>query len=376
MFSNATKLFSLSGFDIKIDPSWLIIAALITWSLSQHYFPTALPGETDTVYLLMAIFATLLFFTSLLLHELAHSIVARRFNLRISGITLFLFGGVAELECEPQSPKAEFLVAMAGPAMSVTLSIGFFFLSWIALIAGELVVAASVLSYLSAINFILAVFNLVPAFPLDGGRMFRAFLWHRSGNLLLATKTASKAGVIFAFLLMGFGLLSLFQGAVVSALWQIMIGGFLLAAARENYQSQLMQAVFDNRTVGDVARPDPITVGPNVSLADFVNRIVLRNGLSFVPVVEDGVLLGHIDHAMLLGIDREHWSSTKVGDVFAGLDTASTVDPGTPVADLLKTISTTGMRKFLVVKDGKLIGVISLSDLARHLQLSDLMPAA
>ncbi len=376
MFSNAVKLFSINGFDIKIDPSWLVIFALISWSLSQHYFPTALPGETPVVYLTMAVIATLLFFVSLLLHEIAHSIVARRFGLPVVGIKLFLFGGVAEMEREPQSPRAEFIVAAAGPAMSVALSLGFLLLSRIAASTDGLAVVVQVLSYLAFINMMLAVFNLVPAFPLDGGRMFRAYLWHRGGSLLRATETAARAGTLFAFLLMGVGVASLFQGLIVPALWQILIGGFLLVAARASYQSQLVQVVFEKRTVGDLAHKRPVTVAPDVSLADFVNRTVLRHGLSFVPVVEDGVLLGYIDHAMILGIDREHWSSTQIGDVFAGLDAHSTVDPDMAVDDLLKIIATTGRRKFLVVKNGELVGVISLSDLTRHLQLSDLMPAA
>ncbi len=376
MFSNAVKLFSINGFDIKIDPSWLVIFALISWSLSQHYFPTALPGETPVVYLTMAVIATLLFFVSLLLHEIAHSIVARRFGLAVGGIKLFLFGGVAEIEREPQSPRAEFIIAAAGPAMSVALSIGFLLSSRIAASIVGLAVVAQVLSYLAFINMVLAVFNLVPAFPLDGGRIFRAYLWHRGGSLLRATETAARAGTLFAFLLMGFGVASLFQGLIVPALWQILIGGFLLVAARASYQSQLVQVVFEKRTVEDLAQKRPVTVAPDVSLADFVNRTVLRHGLSFVPVVEDGVLLGYIDHAMILGIDREHWSSTQIGDVFAGLDAHSTVDPDMAVDDLLKIIATTGRRKFLVVKNGELVGVISLSDLTRHLQLSDLMPAA
>lgn len=376
MFSNAVKLFSISGFDIKIDPSWLIIVVLIAWSLSQHYFPATLPGQTGSVYLSMAISATVLFFASLLLHELAHSVVARRFGVSVGGITLFLFGGVAELDAEPHSPKAEFLIAIAGPIMSIGLSVSFLFLSWIASLFGELIVVAKVFSYLATINFILAVFNLVPAFPLDGGRMLRAFLWSRSGSLLRATDKAAKAGILFAFVLMGFGVVSLFQGAIVSALWQIMIGGFLLVAARSAYQSQLLKVVFEKRTVGHVMQTRPITVAPDVSLATFVNQVVLRHGLSFVPVVEDGVLLGHIDHGMLSAIDRENWSSTQVGDVFAGLDTDTTVDPEMPIEELLKEIATTGRRKFLVADDRKLLGVISLSDLARHLQLSDLMSAA
>ena len=372
MFSNAVKLFAIRGFDIKIDPSWLVIAALITWSLSQHYFPTAFPGETGGIYLVMAVAAMLFFFASLLLHELAHSVVARRFGVPIGGITLFLFGGVAELEGEPQSANVEFWIALAGPMMSFCLSLAFGFLSWITGIWNGLEIVTAVLSYLAIVNAVLAVFNLVPAFPLDGGRILRAYLWNRHGDLLRATETAAKSGVIFAYLLMGLGLLALFQGAVIAALWQIMIGGFVLVAARTSYQNQLTRAVFGTRTVGDLMRRDPVTVGPEVMLAEFVNSVMLRHGLSFIPVVENDILLGHIDHEMLSGIDREHWSNTRVGDVFAGLDEASSVSPDLPARDLMSRILETGRRKFLVVREHDLLGVISLSDLVRHLQLSDL----
>ena len=211
MFSNAVKLFSIGGFEIKFDPSWLIVAALIAWSLYQGYFPNTLPGESAAVYLSMSVAATVLFFASLILHELAHSFVARRFGLTVGGITMFLFGGVAELEKEPRSPEVEFFVAIAGPAMSLALAASFLFMSWMVAFAGQLGAVTEVLSYLAAINLVLALFNLVPAFPLDGGRILRAYLWHRTGNLLSATEAAARSGVIFAFVLMGLGVLSLFK---------------------------------------------------------------------------------------------------------------------------------------------------------------------
>ena len=196
MFSNAVKLFAIRGFDIKFDPSWLIIAALITWSLSQNYFPQTFPDYSVTVYLLMGLAAMILFFASLLLHELAHSVIARQLGVPVGSITLFLFGGVAELEAEPQSASVEFWVALAGPIMSVLLAIGFWMLSWISSAADGLEVVTAVLTYLATINLVLALFNLVPAFPLDGGRIFRAYLWYRHGDALRATKTAAMSGVM------------------------------------------------------------------------------------------------------------------------------------------------------------------------------------
>ncbi|WP_195822680.1 site-2 protease family protein [Roseobacter sp. MH60115] len=373
MFSNAVKLFSINGFDIKLDPSWVLIAALITWSLSQGYFPSILPHQSAGTYLVMALIAMLCFFASLLLHELAHSIVARRLGVPIKGITLFLFGGVAELEAEPRSAAVEFWVALAGPAMSLALALGFWILAQLSEMLAAATPVSMVLGYLALINLILALFNLVPAFPLDGGRVLRAYLWHRKGDVLAATETAAQSGRVFAYVLMGFGLVALFNGAMVAGLWQIMIGFFVLMAARAAYQTQLAKAAFDNKTVVALMKRDPIVISPNMTLSEFVNRIMLRHNVSFVPVVEDGVLLGHMDQAVLAGIDRENWANTRVGDVFAGLDDQVSISGEMPVQDLMARIADTGRRKFLVVDGHRLMGVISLADLTHYLHMSDLL---
>jgi len=370
MFSNAVKIFTLNGFDIKLDPSWALIAALITWSLSQHYFPSVYPDQTGTTYVVMALAAMLCFFASLLLHELAHSVVGRRFGMRIKSITLFLFGGLAETENEPQSAGVEFWVALAGPAMSLCLAAGFWLLSAITARIAGLQSVTAVFSYLAVINLVLALFNMVPAFPLDGGRVLRAYLWNKTDDPLQATETAAKSGMAFAYVLMGLGLFALFQGAVVSALWQMMIGGFLLVAARSSYQTQLARSVFGKRTVAEIMHRDPIVVSPDATLTEFVNTIILHEGITFVPVVENGVLLGHIDQSMVRKIDRENWASTRVGDIFIGLDEAATIPADTSVQDLLERISSTGTRKFLVASGHNLLGVISLADLVRYLNWS------
>ncbi len=370
MFSNAVKLLTLNRFDIKVDPSWLIIAALITWSLSKQYFPATYPGQGGWIYLAMGLAAMLGFFMSLLLHELSHSIVARRFGLPIKGITLFLFGGVAEMEQEPQTASVELWVALAGPAMSLMLAFGFWVLAGVLSIipmSGEVV---QVMSYLAAVNLVLAIFNLVPAFPLDGGRVLRAYLWQRSGDILKATEIASKWGAAFAYVLMGQGIFSLFQGAQVAGLWQLLIGAFLLFAARGSYQNQLARTVFADKTVRALMVPNPVTVSPERTLSELVNLIMLRHRVSFVPVVENDVLLGHIDTAVLGGLDRENWANTRVGDVFVGLTDDVTVDPDMAVQDLMSRIAKHRQRKFLVVEDQRLLGVITLVDLLEYLNLS------
>lgn len=366
MFANAVKIFSIHDFDIKVDPSWLVIAGIITWSLSQQYFPTILPNVSSQTYLAMAIVAMLLFFASLILHELSHSIVARQLGVPINSITLFIFGGVAEMQAEPKTAKSEFWIALAGPVMSLCLAFTFWVSASVLSLAGQAVLAA-IASYLAVINLILAVFNLIPAFPLDGGRMLRAFLWDRSGDVLKATEIATKSGIVVGYALMSLGILALFQGAIGIGLWQILIGSFVLLAARAGYENQLARTVLDGRTVADLMYRDPITVGPNLTLSDFVDQVMLHHRVSFVPVVEASVLLGHIDWAVLSGIDQEHWGSTRVGDVFVGLDPASTIPHDFPARDLLAQMSKTGVRKYLVVDDHQLQGVITLSDFTRYL---------
>ncbi len=375
MFTNAVKLLSLNGFDIKVDPSWLIIAALVTWSLSQQYFPGVLPDVSGTVHLAMALMGMFGLFASLLLHELAHSVVARRAGVRVTSITLFIFGGVAELGAEPSSARDEFWIAIAGPVMSFSLAFGFWILGQAAVLMSSPLAFIEVVTYLAAINLVLAVFNMVPAFPLDGGRVLRAYLWHRTGNMLEATQIAARSGMLFGYFMMALGVLALFQGATGTGLWQLMIGGFVLIAARASYTSQLLRTAFKDKTVSALMTRDPVTVGPEMTLSAFVNQIMLRHRVSFVPVLENTVLLGHIDPSVLAGIDRENWANTRVGDVFAGLDAGVMIAPDLPIPELLNLIAQSGKRKFMVVSDHELLGVITLADVTAYLnhhQITDM----
>lgn len=367
MFSRAVRIFSLQGFDVKLDPSWLIIAALITWSLATQLFPQLSPDLHVSTYYTMAVIAMLAFFASLILHELAHSIVARSQGVEIKGITLFIFGGVAELGSEPPTAKSEFWIAIAGPIMSFALAAGFGFLSLIGRISDGLGPVVSVLSYLSIMNLILAAFNLLPAFPLDGGRVFRAYLWAKTGDLLAATRRATRIGVVFAYALMALGLMSLFHGNTTGGLWQIFIGVFLLFAARNTYQHQLVKTSLGKKTVAQMMTRDAIITDPEQTLSALVNQILLPHRKSFVPVVEEGVLLGAIDTSVLSGIDRDNWSTTQVGDVFYQIDAANTVEP-TAEADVVLARMAASRRTKLMVADGrKLLGVVTLSDLLGYL---------
>lgn len=375
MFSNAVKICTINNFEIRVDPSWLIIAGLVTWSLSQGYFPDVLPGRAGSVYLVMAVVAMLGLFASLLLHELAHSVVARRLGVPIKTITLFLFGGVAELEAEPKSARTEFWIAIAGPVMSAGLGVGFWTLSLIVAFGGAAAASVAVLSYLALVNIVLALFNLVPAFPLDGGRILRAYLWHRTGDALAATKAASQSGAFFGYLLMALGVLALFQGNVLAGIWYMLIGAFVLVAARSSYAMQRAQAAFEGTSVTALMCRTPVTVSPQVTLSELLHQVFLPRNISFAPVMEDGVLLGHIDRSVLSRIDQENWVTTRVGDVFVGLSDQVMIGPDVGIDVLFETIRKTNRRKFLVVQDHHLLGVITLSDLTRHLSLTPLSPS-
>lgn len=230
MFTRSFPLFSIFGFRISIDLSWFVLAALIVWSLATGLFPESLPERSAQTYYIMGTVAALGMFASIVFHELAHSLVARLYGIKIAGITLFIFGGVAELEDEPPTPKSEFLVAIAGPISSIVLGGALFLIASLFETSGPPEVLA-VLSYLTVINIVLAVFNLIPAFPLDGGRMLRAVLWWRQGSLWKATRLASLLGAALGIALMAFGAYNSFQGFLIGGMWQILIGYFVFNAA-------------------------------------------------------------------------------------------------------------------------------------------------
>ncbi|AHM04024.1 hypothetical protein roselon_01645 [Roseibacterium elongatum DSM 19469] len=365
MFSHSIRLFDLFGFEIRIDASWLLIAALIVWSLSSGYFPQVLPGLDPTGYLILSVVAMLGLFGSLILHELAHSLVARRYGLGVGGITLFLFGGVAQLEDEPQSAASEFWIAIAGPAMSFALAGAF---GLIALVAGD-GVAGMLVAYLASINLILAVFNLVPAFPLDGGRVLRAWLWNRSGDMLEATRKASTAGTVFALFLMGLGLFSVMSGGGIGGVWMGLIGLFVLNASRGTYQHLVTQTSLRGVRVSELMTSNPYCAQPDMTLADVADHVMLAHGVSFLPVVENGVLLGHVDTALMRAVPRAEWTRTAVGDVFAPLDDSTMIAAHAPAAEALDKLAGGGQRKLLVADGRRLQGVLSVRDLMGHISV-------
>lgn len=364
MFGHSVKLFDLFGFEIKVDASWLLIAGLIVWSLSTGYFPQVLPGLTQGGYIGLSVVAMLGLFGSLILHELAHALIARRDGLGTLGITLFLFGGVAELADEPKSAASEFRIAIAGPIMSFALA-GLFGLA--ALATGGAGVIGVLVSYLASINLVLAVFNLIPAFPLDGGRVLRAWLWQRSGDMLGATRKASGAGTVLAFGLMGLGLYSALSGGGIGGAWLVLIGFFVLNASRGAYQRLLVQDGLRGRRVAELMTPDPWTTAPEATLAEVADGVMLAHAVSFLPVVEGGAVVGYVDAGLMRAVPREDWGTATVGAVMAPVEAGCLIAPRASAEEALNRLAQGPHRKLVVVEGRQLRGVLSLRDLMGHI---------
>ncbi len=371
MWGRSIRIARLSGFDVKVDASWLLIASLVISSLATSYFPASLPDGQPMTHLAMAFIGLAGFFASILLHELAHAIIARGQGVRNSGVTLFMFGGVAEMADQLPTPLTEVWIAVAGPVASLGLALLLWCGARLAATAGAFEPGAAVLSALSMLNLTLGLGNLIPAFPLDGGRVLRAILWMRSGDLVGATRCATRLSALFSALLILFGLFIIFAGDTAGGLWPVVIGLFLLSAARTSYRAVQQAAERDGRKVADLMSRDPCTARPDQSLSELVNQVFLDRGFTFAPVIEDGVVLGYVDTHMVLRIDRENWATTVVDDVIESIGNENAVSPDLPGRELFDRISRTGRRKFMVVVGTTLVGVVTLSDLVSYLNVAE-----
>ncbi|HUZ46805.1 MAG TPA: site-2 protease family protein [Terriglobia bacterium] len=367
MFGRRITLFKMFGFAVRADGSWLVIAVLITWSLAVGMFPHRYPGLSKGEYWLMGLLGALLLFVSIVVHELAHSLVARRHGLAIKGITLFIFGGVAEMESEPPNAKAEFLMAAAGPLTSIVIGVFFYVLHWGAQGAWP-TMAVGVLWYLYLINWILAAFNLVPAFPLDGGRILRSALWHWKGNLWSATRIASNIGSGFGVLLMAFGVYQLLVGDFIGAVWWFVIGMFLRSAAQGSYQQLMVQKMLQGEPIRRFMKTNPVTVPPAISLEDLVEHYIYKYHYKMFPVVnESHELLGCITTKQVKDIPRDEWNRNSVQAIMQPYDPKDAVTPDTDSVEALAIMRRAQSSRLMVVEDGHLIAVLALKDLLEFL---------
>ncbi len=365
MFGRGLPLFRILGFQVKLDASWLILAVLVTWSLTAGYFPVRYEGLSGPTYLWMGVAGALGLFGSIVFHELSHSLVARRYGMSIRGITLFIFGGVAEMEDEPPTAQAEFLMAIAGPIASAVLSVSFYFLSDFGLRMGMEAPVPGVLDYLGFINMLLAGFNLVPAFPLDGGRMLRAVLWGWRGDLRWATRIAANAGASFGIALIAFGLYNVVIGNLIGGIWFMLIGFFVRSAAAGSYSQMETRRFFQGEPVRRFMVTDSITAPPDITVHRLVEDYIYRHYHELFPVVEDSRLLGCIGVAEIRQIPRERWDLVRVFDAMSPASPENTVDADTDAVEALAIMRRTGNSRLMVTEDGRLLGLVTLKDLLR-----------
>jgi Zn-dependent protease/predicted transcriptional regulator len=362
MFGKRITLFKLLGFEVHIDPSWLIIALLVIWSLAKGFFPSNYRDLPPATYLWMGLCGAAGLFFSIVFHELCHSLVARRFGLPMKGITLFIFGGVAEMSDEPSSAKAEFLMAIAGPLSSIFLGLMFYVVTAL----GDEVLSTpvtGVIDYLAAINLFLAAFNLLPAFPLDGGRVLRAALWQWKKNLRWATRIASRIGTGFGIFLILVGIFYVVMGSIINGIWLFMIGMFLRNAAQMSYQQVLIRKALEGETVQHFMKRDPVTAPSSISIKELVEDYIYNYHFKMYPVVEGGELIGCIASRQVKDIPRDQWTSRTVGNVASGCSPENTIDPAADALKALSVMSRTGNSRLMVIEDGRLVGIITLKDI-------------
>lgn len=369
MFGLSVKVLRIAGIDIKIDISWAIIAIFIAWALAQGVFPQLYEGLTAFAYWWMAICAVVGLALSIILHELAHSLVAKIFGLPLRSITLFIFGGVAELEEEPKTPLAEIVMAIAGPLASLALA---FIFSWLATgvsSGAQLSALGSVFEYLALINLVLAVFNMLPALPLDGGRVFRAVMWGVKGDFTEATRVASRLGVAIGTAIMGLGVVWVIIGQLPAGLWWVLIGLFIRSAAANVVQQEQMLRLFRGAPVKRFMTPDPVSVQADISLRMFVDEFVYVFHHDFFPVSQGTQLLGVIGLKETQGVETSKWEMVAVGEVMTPISDDLTIDIDADAMEALKKMHRGGRSRLIVTDQGQLAGVIVLKDLLELLAL-------
>ena len=362
-------LFKLLGFTVSVDASWGIILFLVVWSLSQGLFPGYFQDLSIQTYWMMGLVGAMGLFISIIIHEFAHSLIARKYGLEIKGITLFIFGGVAEMKEEPNSPKTEFFMAIAGPMASVMLSILFATLYQVATIIELPIPVIGILGYLSAVNMLLAVFNMVPAFPTDGGRILRSILWWIQGDLRWATQVASRISMIFAIAIIFVGFMSLIGGNFIGGLWWVLIGSFLFSASNASYQRLVMEQSFEGKTVRHFMNPNPVTVPSHITLQEFVDQYLYPYHYKMFPVIKNHKISGLITIQTLKSYPHEEWGHLLVSKAMQLQNPDNSIDSNTPVNDALNKMSQTGLSRLLVVEHKKIVGIITLKDLLEYLAL-------
>jgi Zn-dependent protease/predicted transcriptional regulator len=375
MFGRQIKLFRLFGFTVSADVSWLVIAFLIVWSLAEGVFPAYYKGLPKSTYWWMGVAGALGLFASIVFHEFWHSLIARRYGLKISGITLFIFGGVSQMTEEPSSPAVEFYMAVAGPVSSFVLA-GIFYLFTLSAVSYVSPTFTAVLLYLASLNVLLGIFNLLPAFPLDGGRVLRSILWQAKGSFQWATRLASRIGEGFGAAMMIMGILSFIYGSLITGIWWFLIGMFLRNASQGSYRQLLIKKALEGEHVRRFMKPELVTVTPSVTLSQLMDDYIYRYHYKMFPVVDHERLMGVVTINMLKEVPRGEWGSHTVKEIAETCTEGNTIDPEADATQALEKMNRVGSSRLMVIDRGKLVGILALRDLLKFLAIKlDMEPS-
>ena len=363
MFGHRLKLFKLLGFEVRIDASWIVIAVLVTWSLAKGAFPAWYPNLAPATYWTMGVVGALGLFVSIVAHEFCHSLVARKFGMPMKGITLFIFGGVAEMGDEPPTARAEFMMAIVGPLSSLAIGGCCYLIYHLGLQSHWPTPVNAVNYYLFYINCILAAFNLLPAFPLDGGRVLRAILWGAKGNMRWATRVSSTIGAAFGLGLIFLGVFRFISGNVIGGVWMFLIGMFLRNAAQTSYQQLLVRKALEGEPVRRFMNANPVTVQDSITVAQLVDDYIYKYHYKMFPVMAGEKLAGCITTRQVKEIPREAWGRETIREVASPVSPENTISPATDAVKALAMMNQSGVSRLMVVENGRLVGLVTLKDL-------------
>lgn len=362
------KIFNIP---IRLDFSWLFILILVIWSLSSFVFPSYCRDYpvSQSTFWVMGVLGGIGIFGSILFHELSHAIVAKKYGLLINRITLFVFGGVAEIADEPSTSQSEFKMAVAGPIFSYCLSGFFFILEYLSNYFEFPISERAVVNYLAWGNFALASFNLLPAFPLDGGRILRAYLWKRKKSIVEATRVASKIGSGFGFALIGLGVVTFLFRNFIGGMWYFLLGMFLREAAQSSYKQVLIKKSFEGELVSRFMEINPVVVSSVATIQDLVDHFIVKYQHRLFPVVRDGKLVGCFRARDLKKVPRANWRSAYVEDYMEPISEQNSISPTMDAKEALLRMSQQGEDRLLVVEHETLEGVLILKDMLNYFAL-------
>ena len=373
MFRSSIKLFTIAGIEIRLDYSWFIIFAILAYYFGFSYFPSLLPGINRVLLAAITIVTILLFFISVLAHELSHSLVAKSRGLPVKKISLWIFGGMAQIEKEPENPQTELLMSLVGPGASFLLA-GIFGLVWY--LSREISPLSVPAGYLALINLLLAVFNLVPGYPLDGGRVLRSIIWKATGNLKRATFIASTAGRVFGFLLIAAGIFFFFRGSFFNGVWLAFIGWFIQSAAYMSYRQLIFEISIKGIKVKDILKDELVKVSRDISLDELVDDYFMKYRFSRFPVIPEKKsqkIIGVISIHDIKAFPRQDWAKITVGEVVKTLSDNEKIDLDMEVSDAFRRMTNNNLGHLIVFDGNRIKGMITRTDVMIYIQFySDL----